>query len=229
VNSLSLPAIITLATLKEGNGRSSLAGSLALHWRQHQETPALIDVDDDPATPQSSGPLASLTVRADPSEGVGTLARRVGKRRRPVIIDTRGEPNRATMEAFAASDLALVPVEPTARGVKFALQTWHLVREINATRERADRPITIRFVLMATNAALAITHHIRQELKLAGFTVLDTEIVHLSELSEIDRESPLPQRSPAHSDIAHVVQELERLDFKTTPPRLDDVQRSLVK
>jgi chromosome partitioning protein len=229
VNSLSLPAIITLATLKEGNGRSSLAGSLALHWRQHQETPALIDVDDDPATPQSSGPLASLTVRADPSEGVGTLARRVGKRRRPVIIDTRGKPNRATMEAFAASDLALVPVEPTARGVKFALQTWHLVREINATRERADRPITIRFVLMATNAALAITHHIRQELKLAGFTVLDTEIVHLSELSEIDRESPLPQRSSAQSDIAHVVQELERLDFKTAPPRLDDVQRSLVK
>ena len=226
---MSLPAIITLATLKDGKAKSHLAGSLALHWRQHQETPALIDVDDDPAAPQSSGPLAGLTVKANPAESIGTLARRVGKRRRPVIIDTRGEPNRATMEAFAASDLALVPVEPTARGVKFALQTWHLVREINATRERADRPITIRFVLMATNAALAITHHIRQELKLAGFTVLNTEIVHLSELSEIDRESPLPQRSSAHSDIAHVVQELERLDFKTTPPRLDDVQRSLVK
>ena len=40
---MSLPAIITLATLKDGKAKSHLAGSLALHWRQHQETPALID------------------------------------------------------------------------------------------------------------------------------------------------------------------------------------------
>jgi hypothetical protein len=214
---LSLPAIITLASLKETKGKNSLAGSLALYWRHHQETPALIDVDDDPTTPQSSGPLASLTVRADPSEGIGSLARRVGKRRRPVIIDTRGEPNRATMEALAASDLALVPVEPTAQGVKFALQTWHLVREINATRERAEGPITIRFVLMATNAASAITHHIRQELNLAGFNVLDAEIINPSEFSEMARAKPLPHGLSAQSDIAHVVKELEKLDFTTKP------------
>jgi chromosome partitioning protein len=224
---LSLPGIITLASLKEGKGKSSLAGSLALHWRHHQETPALIDVDADPAAPQASGPLASLTVRADPAEGIGNLARRVGKRRRPVIIDTRGEPNRATMEALAASDLALVPVEPTAQGVKFALQTWHLVREINATKERAERPITIRFLLMATNTALAITHHIRQELKLAGFKVLDSEIVHLSQLSAMTPESPLPYGTSAQSDIANVVQELEKLDFKL--PQLNDVQTGPMK
>ena len=227
---MSLPAIITLATLKDGKAKSHLAGSLALHWRQHQETPALIDVDDDPAAPQSTGPLAGLTVKANPAESIGTLARRVGKRRRPVIIDTRGEPNRATMEALAASDLALVPVEPTASGVKFALQTWHLVREINATRERAERPITIRFVLMATQAALAITHHIRQELKLAGFKVLDTEIAHLTELSDIARSNSLPHgSSSSQSDIAHVVQELEKLDFKTEPSRPGEVHRDLVK
>lgn len=226
---MSLPAIITLAALKEGKGKSGLAGSLALHWRQHQETPALIDVDDDPAASRSTGPLANLTVRADPTESIGTLARRVGKRRRPVIIDTRGEPTRATMEALAVSDLALVPVEPTARGVKFALQTWHLVREINATRERAERPITIRFVLMATSSALAITHHIRQELKLAGFNVLDTEIANLSELSEIERANLLPHGSSARSDIAQVVQELEKLDFTTGTWHSDEAQRGLVK
>ena len=227
---MSLPAIITLATLKDGKAKSNLAGSLALHWRHHQETPALIDVDDDPAAPQSTGPLASLMVRANPAESIGALARRVGKRRRPVIIDTRGEPNRATMEALAASDLALVPVEPTASGVKFALQTWHLVREINATRERADRPITIRFVLMATQSALAITQHIRQELKHAGFKVLDTEIAHLPELSYIAPSNSLPHGSlSSQSDIAHVVQELERLDFKSEPSPPGEIHRDLVK
>jgi len=34
-------------------------------------------------------------VKANPAESIGTLARRVGKRRRLVIIDTRGEPNGA--------------------------------------------------------------------------------------------------------------------------------------
>jgi len=218
VNSLPLPGIITLATPNEGRARSGLAGSLALHWRQHQETPALIDVDDDPATPQSTGPLASLMVKADPAESIGALARRVGKRRRPVIIDTRGEPNRATIEALAASDLALVALEPTASNVKFALQTWHLVREINATRERAIRPIAIRFVLLSTPAALAITYQIRQELKAAGFKVLDTEIAHLSQHGgDSARPTSLPRGSSAQSDIANVVQELEKLDFGDLP------------
>lgn len=215
---MPLPGIITLATPDEGRARSGLAGSLALHWRQHQETPALIDVDNDPATPQSTGPLASLMIRADPAESIGTLARRVGKRRRPVIIDTRGEPNRATIEALAASDLALVVLEPTASNVKFALQTWHLVREINATRERAIRPIAIRFVLLATPSALAITYQIRQELKAAGFKVLDTEIAHLSHRGgDSPRPTSLPRGSCAQSDIANVVQELEKLDFGDFP------------
>ena len=215
---MPLPGIITLATPNEGRARSGLAGSLALHWRQHQETPALIDVDDDPATPQSTGPLASLMVKADPAESIGALARRVGKRRRPVIIDTRGEPNRATIEALAASDLALVALEPTASNVKFALQTWHLVREINATRERAIRPIAIRFVLLSTPAALAITYQIRQELKAAGFKVLDTEIAHLSQHGgDSARPTSLPRGSSAQSDIANVVQELEKLDFGDLP------------
>jgi len=218
VNSLPLPGIIPLATPNEGRARSGLAGSLALHWRQHQETPALIDVDDDPTTPQSTGPLASLMVKADPAESIGALARRVGKRRRPVIIDTRGEPNRATIEALAASDLALVALEPTASNVKFALQTWHLVREINATRERAIRPIAIRFVLLSTPAALAITYQIRQELKAAGFKVLDTEIAHLSQHGgDGARPTSLPRGSSAQSDIANVVQELEKLDFGDLP------------
>jgi len=216
--SLPLPGIITLATRNEGRSRSNLAGSLALYWRQHQETPALIDVDDDPATPQSTGPLASLMVKADPAESIATLARRVGKRRRPVIIDTRGEPNRATIEALAASDLALVVLEPTASNVKFALQTWHLVREINATRERAARPIVIRFVLLAIPSALAITYQIRQELKAAGFKVLDTEIAHLSQHGgDSSRPTSLPRGSCARSDIANVVQELEKLDFGDFP------------
>lgn len=221
---MSLPAIITLAALSEGKARNSLAGSLALYWRQHQETPALIDVDDNPATPQSTGSLASLMVKANPAESIGTLARRIGKRRRPVIIDTRGEPNRATMEALAASDLALVALQPTASNVKFALQTWHLVREINATRERAVRPIAIRFVMLATPSALAITRHIRQELKIAGYEVLDTEIAHPAQLGDF-----APRGLCAQNDIANVVQELGKLNFGTELLHVDDVQGGVAK
>jgi hypothetical protein len=224
VKTLSLPAIITLAALDQGKARNTLAGSLALYWRQHQETPALIDVDDDPTTPQSTGPLASLMVKANPAESIGTLARRVGRRRRPVIIDTRGEPNRATMEALAASDLALVALEPTASNVKFALQTWHLVREINATRERAVRPIAIRFVMLATPSALAITHHIRQELKIAGYEVLNTEIAHLAQLGDFAARGLCAQ-----NDIANVVQELGKLNFGTELLHVDDVQGGVGK
>ena len=163
-------------------------------------------------------------VKANPAESIGTLARRVGRRRRPVIIDTRGEPNRATMEALAASDLALVALEPTASNVKFALQTWHLVREINATRERAVRPIAIRFVMLATPSDLAITHHIRQELKIAGYEVLNTEIAHLAQLGDFAARGLCAQ-----NDIANVIQELGKLNFGTELLHVDDVQGGVGK
>ena len=59
--------------------------------------------------------------------------------------------------------------------------------------------------------------------------MLDTEIANLSQLGDIARASPSPYGSSAQSDIANVVQELEKLDFGTELLKVDDAQGGAAK
>ena len=164
--------VIVLATSKGGAGKSTLTRSLASHWLHSGLKPAIIDAD-----PQASiikyhdneGPLNELQVFANPEEEVSSLI--VDKKRgfNPLIVDTGGFRNKTTVRALISSDIALIPLKPSADDVAGALDTHNLIKELNSTPERSGNPILYRMILTMTQQGTVIARHVRQELEEMGY------------------------------------------------------------
>jgi chromosome partitioning protein len=211
--------VITLATSKGGAGKSTLARSLAAHWFNVGYKPALIDAD-----PQRSlanrydpdGKLGALPVIAEPEERVADLIEELRSRHSPVIVDTAGFRNRTTISALVATDLALIPLKPAAEDVDAAVATHELLREINATPERAERPIRVAMVLTMTMRGTVIARYAREQLSAAGFPLLACEMLNRVAYPEagIDGLSPVvtdPDGAAAR-DIGALAQEIMKLE-----------------
>src|SRR3712207_4347978 len=108
---MAIPRVLVLASGKGGVGKSVLARSLAAHWLQVRQRPAIVDAD-----PQASianfhdpaGPMGLVPVQADPDvETVRISIAELAEHHRPVIVDTAGFRNRTTIMACVAADLVL--------------------------------------------------------------------------------------------------------------------------
>jgi chromosome partitioning protein len=56
--------------------------------------------------------------------------------------------------ALVNSDLALIPLKPSAADVAGAVATYDLIQELNKTPERAGKPISVAMVLTMTMKTL---------------------------------------------------------------------------
>jgi chromosome partitioning protein len=195
-----------------------IAACLAVFWRSRGGDPVLVDAD-----PQGSivkwltrtGPAGMLRVEAAPVEQIDLLVSKRAKDHKPVIIDTAGFRSRTTMAALASAELALIPVKPSPMDVRVALETRQSVAELNKTKERANRPIMVRFVLTMTTPGSVIARHIRSEMTQAGLPLLATEIANrvvYGEAALLGSTPTLTQPSgPAAQEIARLAEELENL------------------
>ncbi len=207
--------VVTLATSKGGAGKSTLARSLAAFWFELGHKPALIDADPqrslanryDPA-----GKLGGVPVVAEPEERVGEVIDELRAKHRPVIVDTAGFRNRTTISALVATDLAIIPLKPSSEDVDAALATFDLIREINETDERRDRPIKIAMVLTMTMRGTVIARHVRDQLLDAGYPLLVAEMQNRVAYPEAGIEglspSTLDPDGAAARDIAAIAKEL---------------------
>lgn len=173
--------IITLATSKGGAGKSTLARNLASHWVNIGMKTAIIDAD-----PQGSiinrhdpeGLLKDLTVVANPEESVSSTIDELREQFDFILVDTGGFRNRTTVRALISTDLAIIPLKPSADDVAGALETHHLVNELNKTPERLDKIIKYRMILTMTQQGTVISRHVRSELETLGYLVLKSEMYH---------------------------------------------------
>lgn len=171
--------VLTLATSKGGAGKSTLARSLAAHWLMVGHKPALVDADPqrslanrhDPA-----GKLGAIELVAEPEERVGEVIEELRRKHAPVIVDTAGFRNRTTICALVASDLAIIPLKPSAEDVDAAIATYELIQEINETPEREGNPIRAFMVLTMTMHGTVISRHVRAQLESEGFPMLKAEM-----------------------------------------------------
>ena len=142
--------VITLATSKGGAGKSTLVRNIAAHWFHIGMNVAVIDAD-----PQGSvitrhdptGPLGNLTILSEPEETVGALIEDLKRKHNLILVDTGGFRNKTTIRALVATDIAIIPLKPSADDVSGALETHNLVKEINSTPERINNPIKYRMIL----------------------------------------------------------------------------------
>ncbi len=192
-------AIVVMATLKGGSGKSTAAACLAAHCQLGGLRTAMIDAD-----PQASllhwrdlgDPPVDLSIVAETSEEVAQRARNLARESEIVVIDTAGFRNRTMIEALSVADLAVIPIKASPLDISAAIDTVRLIEEVNATEERRPRPMNYRLLLTQVTVGSAVARHVRNELAQAGYVLFDAELAN----RVVYAEASLVGRMPIHLD-----------------------------
>lgn len=216
--SVNMNPVITLATSKGGAGKSTLARSLGGHWFNVGMKLAIIDADPQGSIINKHDPqglMGTVTVIADPEETVFNTIESLQEEYSPIIVDTGGFRNRTTIRALVKSDIALIPLKPSADDVSSAIETYNLIQEINQTPERKSNPIKYRMVLTMTQQGTVISKHVRQELVDMGYLLLRSELNLRVSYPEAALKGLPPNlvepESPAARDISSIVSEINSI------------------
>jgi chromosome partitioning protein len=207
-------SIITVATMKGGSGKSTVASCLAVHWHLHGRYPTIIDADPQRSIVRLAArerALGGVGVVEDASEDAWSTARRLAAGQRgPVIIDTPGFRSRATIACLAEADFVLIPVKPSPFDVDRMLDTFgSLVEGISGPRPN------FRCLLTQTTRDSVIAKHIRFELAEAGFPLLESEMVNRVAYPEAALYGATPSliwpTGAAAREIAAIAAEVDRV------------------
>lgn len=207
--------VITVATLKGGSGKSTVASCLAVHWQQQGRRPVLIDADPQRSLlrlGQREKALAGVPVHETGESGadIAQTADRLAAVHDVVIIDTAGFRAPSTLAALAAVRLILVPVKPSPLDVDVMLDTARtLFRTGNGS------PPRFYCLLTQTTRDSVIARHIRSELTTAGFPLLDSELNNRVAYGEAALFGATPSLTApsgsAAAEIAALAREIEKL------------------
>jgi chromosome partitioning protein len=206
-------SIITVATMKGGSGKSTVASCLAVHWHLQGRCPTVIDADPQRSITRLAArerALGGVSVVEDATENAWKTARHLAAVGGPVLIDTPGFRSEATLACIAATDFLLVPVKPSPFDVDRMLDTLNIL--INGVG--SWRP-TFRCVLTQTTRESIIAKHIRSELAEAGFPLLETEMTNRVAYAEAALWGATPtlidRAGAAARDIAAIADEVDRI------------------
>ena len=206
-------SIITVATMKGGSGKSTVASCLAAHWHLEGRRPTIIDADPQRSIARLATrerALGGVPVVEDATEDAWKTARRLAAGGGPIIIDTPGFRSETTLACLAASDFVLVPVKPSPFDVDRMLDTLNLL--INSVS--GWRPI-FRCVLCQTTRDSVIAKHIRAELAEAGFPLLGSEMTNRVVYAEAALWGATPSlidsTGPAAREIAAIADEVDNI------------------
>lgn len=203
--------IVTVATMKGGSGKSTVASCLAVYWHLRGRRPTLIDAD-----PQRSimglaareRALGGVAVIEDATENAVKTARRLSSQGGLVVVDTPGFRSQTTLDCLAATDFLLVPVKPSPFDVDRMLDTLGFLTD----RPDGRRPL-FRCLLTQTTRDSVISRHIRAELTEAGLPVLRSEMQNRVAYPEASLWGATPSliswKGPAAKEIAAIAEELD--------------------
>jgi chromosome partitioning protein len=207
--------IVALVSTKGGSGKSTLCASLAGELMKRGHRVALLDADPQrtlTAWHGNDGPLKALPIGAATGASVVPSIKAMAGEADVVLIDTAGFHNRDALAVLAHADLALVPFSPTPADALGAAHTVALLREVNATVERAKNPVRIALVMnSATRGTLA--PYIRDQLAATGAEILKASIGRRVAFAEALLDGTAPAfmgkaSQPAADEVSAVADEL---------------------
>src|ERR1700727_3771125 len=206
-----MSTIITVATMKGGSGKSTVASCLAVHWHFRGRHPTLIDADPQRSIMRLAArerALGGVAVLEDASEDASKTARRIAGGGSLVIIDTPGFRSRTTLDCLAIADFLLIPVKPSPFDVDRMLDTVSIL-----TNRPDGRQPLFRCVLTQTTRESVVAKHIRAELTGAGLPVLNSEMAKRVAYPEAALWGATPSliswKGPAAREIAAIADELD--------------------
>jgi len=201
-------SIITVATMKGGSGKSTVASCLAVHWHLQGRRPTIIDADPQRSIARLATrerALGGVSVMEDTTENAWKTARRLSAAGAPVIIDTPGFRSVTTLGCIAITDFLLVPVKPSPFDVDRMLDTLDVLLKV-------ERPV-FRCLLTQTTRDSVIARHVRSELTEVGLPLLRSEMMNRVAYPEAALWGATPslidRAGPAARDIAAIVEEID--------------------
>ncbi|MET0867851.1 MAG: ParA family protein [Pseudorhodoplanes sp.] len=202
--------IITVATMKGGSGKSTVASCLAVYWHLRGRRPTLIDADPQRSIIRLAArerALGGVSILEDPDNAAQT-AHRIASEGGLVIIDTPGFRSQTTLDCLAKTDFLLVPVKPSPFDVDRMLDTLGFLNDSANGRQ----PL-FRCLLTQTTRDSVIARHIRSELAEAGLPVLQSEMQNRVAYPEASLWGATPSliswKGPAAKEIAAIADELD--------------------
>jgi chromosome partitioning protein len=206
-------SVVTIASLKGGSGKTTLASCLAVHWNLKGLKPLLVDAD-----PQRS--IMRLAERDQALGGVELLEQAdktlwkaikdVQSGHGMTIIDTPGFDSDITVAALAVADLVLIPVKASPLDVDRMMDTVKTL--MSGVKGWAP---TFRCVLTQTVRGSVISRHIRAELEDGGFPLLANDLPNRVAYAESGLFGATPSMTmpggAAAQDIAALAAEAEAL------------------
>ena len=166
--------IVTVASLKGGVGKTTLAVALAEAAAERDGGALLVDADSQGSAmkqaelaEEAGAPLSSVTV-ALPTRDLPRRLQGIGAARYGiVVVDTPPGHEAVTRAAISVADLAIVPARPTPVDLERAWATIDLVEEMGR------RPLVVLSQIRLGTRALAAT---LRALEAAGVQVAPTMI-----------------------------------------------------
>jgi chromosome partitioning protein len=203
--------IITVATMKGGSGKSTVASCLAVYWHLRGRHPTLIDADPQRSIMRLAArerALGGVSLIEDATPDASNTARRLAAGGDLVIIDTPGFRSKTTLNCLAAADFLLIPVKPSPFDVDRMLDTLSILTD----RADGQRPL-FRCLLTQTTRDSVIARHIRSELADAGLPVLRSEMTNRVAYPEATLWGATPNliswKGPAAREIATIADEVD--------------------
>ena len=172
------PRIIALVSTKGGTGKSTVAASLAGELLKRGYKVALLDADPQrtlTAWHGNDGPLKALPIGSATGASVVPSIKALASEVDVLLIDTAGFHNRDALAVLGQADLALVPFAPTPADALGAAKTIALLREVNATVERAKNPVQVALVMNSTSRG-TLAPYIREQVASTGASILKASI-----------------------------------------------------
>ena len=204
--------IITVATLKGGSGKSTVATCLGVHWHLRGVRTTLLDTDPQRSIVRLAAreqALAGIPVVEDASDAAWETARQLAQTGR-VIIDTPGFRSEASSAALAVANFVLVPVRASPLDVDRMLDALSML--VGGVRGWTP---TFRCLLTQTTRGTVIAKHIREEITRAGFPLIDSEMLHRVSYPEAALYGATPTMidpaGPAARDIGRIADEIDAI------------------
>jgi chromosome partitioning protein len=203
--------IITVATMKGGSGKSTVASCLAVYWHLCGRRPTLIDADPQRSIMRIAArerALGGVAIVEDATANASATARRLGQSGDPLIIDTPGFRSKTTLDCIAAADFVLVPVRASPFDIDRMLDMLSILTEHSDGRGQL-----FRCLLTQTTRDSVIARHIRAELGEAGLPVLRSELTNRVAYPEANLWGATPsltdRQGPAAREIAALADEID--------------------
>ena len=207
--------VITLATMKGGSGKSTIAVCLAAHWRHMGRRVAVIDADPQRSVMRWRDAGTTLTdldcVAAEGANIGAVITDLLDRDFERVVVDTPGFRAPVTEAALEMAGLCLIPVRPSPVDFEVAADKVEMIADLKSTG--SEGPLAYRFVLSQLISGSVIARHMRAEMQAAGYMLLKSEAAHRVAYAETALMGSTPTlaqpKSSAATEIAEMTAEVD--------------------